>query len=84
MAGPQPLEINTRRFSCWVCKHFQPAYFEGELSGAGECRAIPPLPVQGDDVGEPVFPVIKHGALSWCSAWMQSRTNLGTPPPIIP
>jgi len=78
------LEINTRNISCWTCKHFQPSYTEGELDGAGECRAVPPLQVAGDDVGEPCFAYIDHGDLTWCSAWMQRRDNLGTPPPIIP
>lgn len=81
-----PVMDNSKRFSCWTCKHFQEAEgAPGVLDGSGDCRALPPAACCEKDETEPVFPHILNGASSWCSAWMQRRLpGLGVCPPYDP
>jgi len=85
-----PVTRNDKRFSCWICKHFQPMVYQGEMDGSGECRALPPAAccVLGGESpkDEPVFPPIVYAGHTWCSAWMQRRNeeSLGTIPPFSP
>jgi len=69
-----PVTDNSKRFSCWSCKHFQAGEAQGVLDGSGECRALPPAAccTLGKEF-EPIFPEILEGEDTWCSAWMQGR-----------
>jgi len=84
-----PVTRNDKRFSCWICKHFQPLLQQGEpYDGSGECRALPPAACCSIDGGEgptkeePVYPRIHYAIDTWCSTWMQRRAeeDLGTIP----
>lgn len=75
-----PVLDNSKRFSCWTCKHFQAGEDRpGHLDGSGECRVLPPAECCTEDKTEPVFPEIGSALFTWCSAWMKSRAVLSYP-----